>query len=48
MQASNDNEKLVNLLESTLNPAMRKQAEDELGGVSQNIIKSNRSKSLGI
>ena len=34
MQASYDNEKLVTLLESTLNPTLRKQAEDELGGVS--------------
>ena len=30
MQTSYDNAKLVNLLESTLNPTLRKQAEDEL------------------
>ena len=31
MEANYNNEKLVTLLESTLNPALRKQAEDELG-----------------
>ena len=38
MQSSNDNEKLVTLLESTLNPTLRKQAEDELGGVNRKLI----------
>ena len=37
MQSSNDNEKLVTLLESTLNPTLRKQAEEELGGVSWDL-----------
>lgn len=32
-QATYDNEKLVKLLDSTLNPTLRKQAEDELGNI---------------
>jgi hypothetical protein len=38
MQATYDNEKLVTLLESTLNPSLRKQAEDELGLVNINNL----------
>ena len=34
MQASNDNEKLATLLESTLNLAEKNQGEDEFGGIS--------------
>jgi len=37
MQTSYDNAKLVNLLESTLNPTLRKQAEDELSLI-HNIV----------
>ena len=33
MQGMNDSEKLVSLLQSTLDPQVRKQAEDELGNV---------------
>lgn len=33
MQAQLDNEKIAKLLESTLNPSLRKQAEDELNNV---------------
>lgn len=35
---SYSSEKLVHLLESTLNPQLRKQAEDELGLVSKAIL----------
>ncbi len=38
MQAAYSSEKLVTLLESTLNPTLRKQAEDELGVVRFRLI----------
>jgi hypothetical protein len=38
MQATYSSEKLIGLLDSTLNPSLRKQAEDELSLVSKNNI----------